>query len=252
MGTQADEAMEECQNSYQDCERDWFTREDPPHHVYVDAFWIDETEVNNAMYAQCVALGDCGSPYKTNSYTRDSYFGNKEFDDYPVIYISWVDASAYCKWGGRRLPTEAEWEKAAGWDGNKQMKNIYPWGDSFDGTNVNFCDETCTNSWKNGNYYDGFQDTAPVGSYPAGVSFYGALDMAGNAWEWVADWYAGDYYSNSPSSNPVGPKKAFSRVLRGGSWNDNATFVRTANRMWFDPESANFSIGFRCARDASP
>ena len=133
-----------------------------------------------------------------------------------------------------------------------KAKNTYPWGNAFDGTKVNICDETCANSWKNGIYYDGYQDTAPVGSYPAGSSFYGALDMAGNTWEWVEDRYSGDYYASSPSSNPIGPSRGFSRVLRGSSWNDNATFVRTTNRMRFDPESANFSIGFRCARDATP
>jgi formylglycine-generating enzyme required for sulfatase activity len=203
--------------------------EKPVHTVTLDAFWVDQTEVTNKMYALCVGAGECPPPSSTKSYTLDSYYGNAQYDNYPVIYVSWNNAKAYCEWAGRRLPTEAEWEKAArGTDGR-----IYPWGDAApESTMLNF----------------NVGDTTEVGKYPNGASPYGALDMAGNVWEWVNDWYGESYYSNSPSENPQGPDSGQFRALRGGSWNYYDRLVRAASRDWFAPDDFNNNFGFRCAR----
>jgi serine/threonine-protein kinase len=206
--------------------------EKPLHTVMLDAFWIDQTEVTNAMYAQCVSdRGACNEPADKGSDARSSYYGNSEFDDYPVIHVYWNDAKTYCEWAGRRLPTEAEWEKAARGD----TAFTYPWG------NVE-----PRNDLLNFNNAEG--DTTEVGVYPKGASPYGALDMAGNVWEWVADWYDNTYYASSPEVNPSGPSSGEFRVLRGGSWWDFAgADVRSTLRGWNDPSFALIDIGFRCA-----
>lgn len=214
--------------------------ERPIHTVYLDSYWIDKTEVTNAMYKKCVDAGKCNPPNSSKSYTRDSYYRNSEFNDFPVIYVSWNDAKAYCDWrgDGTRLPTEAEWEKAASWDDDKKEKRVYPWGDSISCSFANY--------WgKDGGCIG---DTTKVGSYPSGASFYGALDMAGNVWEWVADWYNAAYYGSSPSSNPLGPTSGQYRVLRGGSWLNNDVNVRPSNRGRSAPDDSDDLIGFRCAR----
>ncbi|MGH2619751.1 MAG: formylglycine-generating enzyme family protein, partial [Anaerolineales bacterium] len=152
--------------------------ERPVHTVTLDAFWIDRTEVTNAMYEMCVNAGACESPGRTESYSRSSYHGDSQFANYPVIFVSWYDAKASCEWAGRRLPTEAEWEKAArGKDGR-----TFPWGNASPDANLL-------------NFDLDVGDTTETGEYPAGASPYGALDMAGNVWEWVNDWYEETYYS---------------------------------------------------------
>jgi formylglycine-generating enzyme required for sulfatase activity len=226
-----------------DCQRNWYVDEQPQHEVTLDAFWIDRTEVTNAQYRRCVEDGACNPPLRKRSYTRDSYYGDPEFDNYPVVYTDWEQANAYCTWASKRLPTEAEWEKAA--RGTEGL--LYPGGHAFDGNLVNLCDANCTLDWKNEDWDDGYPDTAPVGSYEDGASLYGALDMAGNVWEWVADWYGEDYYANSPDSNPQGPDSATSRVLRGGSWVSRWYDVRAANRADDYPVSSINQFGFRCA-----
>ena len=214
--------------------------EKPVHIVYLDAYWMDETEVTNAMYAKCVGAGECDKP--GGNYYNDSFYAN-----HPVVNVDWGNAQAYCAWlvlstGSEqiRLPTEAEWEKAArgGLEGKK-----YPWGDS---------PPVCSQNTENGAQFSDCSDrTVEVSSFNS--NGYGLYDMSGNLWEWVNDWYSESYYANSPSNNPTGPSSGMYRVLRGGSWNYEDDFLRSANRYRFDPtELRHFGNGFRCARDASP
>ncbi|HSL46191.1 MAG TPA: SUMF1/EgtB/PvdO family nonheme iron enzyme [Anaerolineales bacterium] len=204
--------------------------------VYLDAFWIDKTEVTNAMFARCVRAGHCMGPRSSRSNTTEIYFGNTEFENYPVIYVSWEDANIYCAWARGRLPTEAEWEKAArGTDGRQ-----YPWGDE---------DPTEGDDLLNFRTLD----TTEVGSYPNGASPYGALDMAGNVSEWVADWLSVEDYENPPAINPLGPDSGEYRVWRGGSWaTTSVERVRTYSRTGNFPTDSSGGIGFRCARDGEP
>jgi len=203
----------------------------PVHDVYLDAFWIDQTEVTNAMFAECVPTGQCRQP-SGNNYKESGYA------NHPVVYVSWRDANLYCGWAGVRLPTEAEWEKAArgGLEGLK-----YPWGDES---------PSCNKGAENGAQYSNCDgQTVTVGSFaPNG---YGLYDMAGNVWEWVADWYSRSYYSNSPNRNPMGPSSGEYHVLRGGSWSLKGGNLCSACRIR-PLETANSSStdGFRCARDA--
>jgi formylglycine-generating enzyme required for sulfatase activity len=209
--------------------------EKPEHKVNLDAFWIDRTEVTNAMYARCVSADECDTPSSNSSGTGAVHFGNSEFDNHPVINVSWEDANAYCLWVDRRLPTEAEWEKAA----RGENAFTYPWGQ--DAPNNDLL-----------NFNSAVGDTTEVGTYLDGASPYGALDMAGNVWEWVADWYSDTYYQGSPSLNPLGPDSGIYRVQRGGSAYHDDFNVRSANRYGDDPTNTNFVVGFRCAMSATP
>ncbi len=209
---------------------DNFTDEEPAHRVITNAFRIDQTEVTNGQYARCVAQLVCQPPRRFNSYSRPEYYGSPQFADFPVIYVTWDDADTYCRWAGRRLPTEAEWERAARGTDDR----IYPWGDQLP-----------TPALLNYNFK--FGDTSAVGSFPLGASPYGVLDLAGNVAEWVADWYAKDYYAASALSDPRGPLATPYRVVRGGSWLDNRNYVRAGLRRFYPPDSAFINLGFRCA-----
>jgi formylglycine-generating enzyme required for sulfatase activity len=220
--------------------------EQPVHAVRLDGFWFDQWEVTNGQYAQCVAAGVCDPPEAVSSHTRQTYYGDEAFDDYPVVYVTRDKADAYCTWAEARLPTEAEWEYAA--RGPESLR--YPWGNAFDGTRLNYCDANCDFAWTDQDVDDGYADTAPVGSYPTGRSWCEAQDMAGNAWEWVADWYDGEYYGHSPAENPPGPTSGEYAVARGGSWNNDKIDVRAPMRYYDRPDVAWIDTGFRCARDA--
>ncbi len=215
--------------------------EKPVHTVYLDAFWIDKYEVTNAQYA--IFLNEMGNQIEGEATWLDAgdedvhihqsggkWQADSGYSNHPAVEMSWYGALAYCEWAGRRLPTEAEWEKAArGEDGR-----MYPWGNETDSSL--------------GDHYRKGRGTAPVGSYPAGVSPYGALDMAGNVWEWVADWYDDTYYQNSPYKNPQGSTSESHHVLRGGAWGLGEIYLRSTFRYWHSPVNlSSYYVGFRCA-----
>ena len=211
------------------------------HQVYIDAYFIDIYEVSNALYKTCVIAGVCTEPKDARRYIDSSYA------NHPVVYLEWNQAATYCVWRGGNLPTEGQWEKAArGTDGR-----IYPWGNEFDGSSANFCDRHCSYEWAS-NSDDGYEYTAPVGSYASGVSPYGIYDMAGNVWEWVADWFLLDNKLNPPLSNPLGPDSGEDKLLRGGSWYSEKDLLRSYSFMVWYPDYFSGYIGFRCARDANP
>jgi eukaryotic-like serine/threonine-protein kinase len=204
--------------------------EQPLHTVTLASFWIDKTEITNVMYSQCVLAGACLRPFRNGSNTHPNYYPNTKYANYPVIDLRWTSADAYCTWAGRHLPTEAEWEKAAvGSDGR-----TYPWG------NANPTADLL-------NFNSPAGDALRVGSFLKGASPYGALDMAGNLREWVADWYDANYYATSPASDPTGPLEGQYKVLRGGSWHSDMYSVRSADRQYLTPDTRDVSIGFRCA-----
>jgi formylglycine-generating enzyme required for sulfatase activity/serine/threonine protein kinase len=213
--------------------------EKPVHAVYLDAYSVDLTEVTVSEYQACVTTGVCRAAFLSSANSAP---------DYPVTGVSWDDAQTYCKWAGGRLPTEAEWEKAArGTDGR-----LYPWGNDFDGLKLNFCDLNCNSEFANQYFNDGFRDMSPVGSFLNGASFYGLLDMAGNVWEWVMDWYEAGYYSNSPARNPSGPSTGKGRVIRGGAFDSARSIARTTYREYILQSQRRGDVGFRCVLQQTP
>ena len=215
----------------------------PEHVVQLSPFYIDRNEISVAEFRKCVTANKCTPPREYTSHSQGKYWNapKGEYNGYPVIYVSWNQADAYCKWAGKRLPTEAEWERAARgyWNGK------YPWGNTKPGcSTANFygspggVDMPCTG------------DTSKVGGYPAGASLTGALDLGGNVAEWVADWYAKDYYKSSPKVDPQGPTKATGKVYRGGSFRNHELDLRSSFRSFALPDKASNDIGFRCAVSA--
>jgi len=250
MGT--DKAMDECNRIRNDmfakldpgiiiggldkCDQNDYINEEPPHQVYLDAFWIDITEVTNAMYAKCVSVGACPEPVSLGTYNRSNYY--EKYPKHPVVNVLWSDADDYCTWTGGRLPTEAEWEKAA----RSIDDRIYPWGNTLPSCSYH---ANCSAS----NFSE---NTVQVASYPNGASPYGVMDMAGNVSEFVADWYSENYYSQSPELNPTGPGSGQYHVLRGGAFYSIAMELRTTARRYIEPTESREYVGFRCVAVVTP
>jgi formylglycine-generating enzyme required for sulfatase activity len=237
MGEDGDVIFQDCKQESERCSRDHFMDQEPVHKVWVDDFYIDIYEVTNAQYKECVNSNVCTKPDRQLE-SNPSYYDNTKFDDYPVVFISWHMASQYCEWRNARLPTEAEWEKAA--RGNEEGK-VYPWGDdppacaigAYDGATFYDCNPETENP-------------THVGSY--GPNGYGLFDMIGNVSEWVMDWYSATYYDDSPYSNPLGPSSGNHRIHRGGSWQHYLYATRNSMRTDRSPGDAFSYNGFRCAR----
>jgi formylglycine-generating enzyme required for sulfatase activity len=188
----------------------------PSRELQMNAFWVDRFEVTNEMYSVCMEAGGCPKFHVVESQDRPDYFTNTTYKDYPVVNVSWAEAQGYCQWAGRRLPSEAEWERAARGDDLR----TFPWGDDLPNEKYSNSDNIVS-------------DTSRVGSYSAGASPFGAMDMAGNVWEWTADFYNVDFYANAGNQFPAGPTEApgkYLRVIRGGSFLDSYLDLRVSNR----------------------
>ena len=236
----------------------------PPHEVTISTFCLDKTEVTTKAYLACVDKGECERPLdhvqwpdirpdQEKRFTPFCNVSHPDRGDHPINCVAWAMADLYCKKHGQRLPTEAEWEYAA--RGSNQRK--YPWGDDPPtGKHLNACGKECklwgqTHGDERKSMYkddDGYPATAPVGSFPAGASAHGILDMAGNVWEWTADWFGP--YSADPLQDPKGPATGTKRVMRGGDFfGYEPSWARPAYRWRDDPDAYNHAIGFRCAAD---
>jgi formylglycine-generating enzyme required for sulfatase activity len=232
----------------------YYGAESPSHEVYLDAFWIYQTEVTNQQFSQFVNetgylstviergwghahdgsqwTKTTGANWKAPGGPGSSIVGK---ENHPVVQISWFDANAYCQWANGRLPTEAEWEKAArGTDGR-----LYPYGNTTPTCNI-------------ANFLGCVGGTMPVGSYPNGISPYGALDMLGNVWEWVEDWFQNHYYQISPDDNPPGPASGSEKVFRGGSWSNSLKYLNLVYRNRHIPQDSHGLVGFRCVFESIP
>ncbi len=205
--------------------------EKPPRPVYVDAFEINQYEVTQSEYAEFVRATGHRSPLSRYLKNIESFNDQNQ----PVVYVTWEDAGAFCRWRGGRLPTEAEWEKAA----KGADASAWPWGSEPKPTFANFLGAD-----------DQSHYTSVVGSFEQDKSPYKVYDMAGNVREWVQDWYDEHYYRQAPNRNPKGPDQGDMKALRGGSWNDSAVSGRTSSRMKMFPDYRDTTVGFRCARSA--
>ncbi len=205
--------------------------ERPTRTINLDAYWIDRHEVTQHHYAQFVAATGHRKAAPPSRYAKN--ISKMTGENQPIMYVSWEDAEAYCRWKGKRLPTEAEWEKAMrGADGR-----LWPWGNQPDMLAANW-----------GSVKDGYEGTAPVGSFPRDVSPFGVADGAGNIMEWVGDWYGEQAYRAAPERNPTGPEHGVYRVLRGGGYTTTGHDIRITSRSKMVPDFRDETIGFRCAR----
>jgi formylglycine-generating enzyme required for sulfatase activity len=226
MGAAVEQGLAICEKELDHCSMEDYEDEAPIHWVNLGAFWMYQTEVTNFQYQLCVDLGG------RRIIKKPEFYQNELFFNHPVVYVDWYSAEAYCAWAGGRLPTEAEWEKAArGQDGR-----LFPWSGDPKCSYGNI--KGCTQGL-----------TAPVGSYSEGTSPFGVLDMAGNVAEWLADWYSPDYYQESALVDPKGPENGEMRVVRGGSWKNPFVGVRVTNRTANYPDVFSTGVGFRCIVD---
>ncbi len=217
--------------------------EGPAHEVYLDAYWIYQTEVTVGMYEDCYLSGYCPLSYLQTA-THEDVVQYRENSDLPMVFVTWEQAGYYCDWAADGLPTEAQWEKAArGTD-----ERFFPWGKvPFEKGFANYCGTECEDSASTlATFDDGYPLTAPVGSFPAGASPYGVMDMAGNVWEWTADYFGQTYYAISPDANPTGPATGDRYVVRGGGFWNGLAGLRVVARISLDTEAALNTVGFRC------
>jgi iron(II)-dependent oxidoreductase len=227
-----------------------FSDEHPQHEVTLAAYRIEARETTNAQHRACVSAGACVDPAITGPAGVHEYYINPKYDDYPVLYVTWDMADAYCRWRGRRLPTEAEWEKAARGAADDRS---YPWG---------WAEPTCDladisvlapvpDDPDDAVYETCFDFPVEVGAYSLAASPYGVQQMTGNVAEWTGDWYADDYYDQEVwpdnAENPQGPPDGDEKVVRGGGWADTAIYARVSFRGRLAPQEAASTIGFRCA-----
>lgn len=225
-------------NRENEFECDLETNYDLLHTVALSAYRIDKYEVTNSRYWACADAGTCTPPVRSGSFTRDSYYANPTYANFPVVNVTWAQADSFCRWSGGMLPTEAQWEKAARGSTDTRM---FPWGDApinctlANGRTAPGVDGQCQS------------DTTEVGRYPDGASPYGVLDMSGNVYEWVNDWLSGLYYEDSPAVDPTGPASGEYKVLRGGSFLSFAEGLHVAFRLGNVPDDDDVAVGFRCA-----
>jgi len=246
MGDLVDSAIKECEQYSSECDLIDFYDQEPIHDVSLASYYIDAYEVTNSQFV--VFLNEKDNQEQNGSTWLDEndldirirmengkYVVDEGFEEHPIVEVTWYGAQAYCEWTGSRLPTEAEWEKAAR---GGLIGKLFPWGDDAPS-----CEQDSVNGAQSSLCPP---ETVLVGSYsPNGFGIY---DMAGNVWEWVYDWYSEDYYGSSPLNNPKGPADGTMKVLRGGSWNAEPYFLRVAEREYLTPEESDDFIGFRCAR----